>query len=595
MVDSWMSMKRLGQATEVQSSAKTWETPDGALLRIESTMKMSAQETRTVCTFDAGKVTIETTVMGKTRSVSKDVPAGMVGPIRAADLARPLSGTTGQTVEVTTFLTEVQGAVTTKSVSKGAEKVKLADGSEASLTRIESTMAMASGAPLPMSPVSWADAKGEALRTELRVGGILVETFRVADEAAARADTATKEAAPDVFAATVLMEDGPIPVPRRLEAATIEVRLRRKGAALPAIADKGHEVTVKEDGNAVVRSVRRTPASGKEGTRPLASPAADVAEFLASSSMVQADAPEVAAIAKEIAGAQPNAWKAAQQLERWVFDSITKKNMNVAFASALEVCKSREGDCTEHSVLLAALCRAAGIPSRVAMGFEYLAGIWGGHAWTEVWIEGDWYPLDATNGLGYVDPLHLPTARLSMKDGAGEEFIQLLAGMGDIEIDVVEVVRGGRTIAVDDPALVTTADGTHTDRVLGISYRLPEGWKLDPPKRAAGLSVKVMEIDGRTAEGKDVEIEISLMDAPAGLEWTKLFGDFGVAPETAKEAKLDGRDARRIERTRGTRSEVRVVAADGGALWMFVLDRADGETERKAFDAFLASVDLDVK
>jgi hypothetical protein len=294
-------------------------------------------------------------------------------------------------------------------------------------------------------------------------------------------------------------------------------------------------------------------------------------------------------------GAEKNAWKAAQALERWVEASITKKNMNVAFASALEVCKSREGDCTEHAVLLAALCRAAGIPARVVMGVEYLYGIWGGHAWNEVWIDGAWYPLDATNGFGFVDPLHLPMARMSMKEGAGAEFVQLLGGLGNIDVDVVEVVRDGRRIAVDDASLVTTKDDTHTDRVLGYSCRAPAGWKFDPPKRGAGLTTRVMELDGKTAAGNESEIEIELMDAPAAFDWAKFFADFRVDPAIAKTIQVDGRDARRVERTRDGRSEIRVVAPADGALFMFKLDRLEGDAERKAFDAFLASVDFDVK
>src|SRR5262245_22516810 len=72
-VESRVSMKRMGQGTEVESTTRSWEAPDGALLRIETTQKMSAQETRTVCVFSGGKVSMETTVMGKTRTVEKEV------------------------------------------------------------------------------------------------------------------------------------------------------------------------------------------------------------------------------------------------------------------------------------------------------------------------------------------------------------------------------------------------------------------------------------------------------------------------------------------------------------------------------------------
>jgi hypothetical protein len=594
-VDSFLSMKRMGQASEVASTTRTWETPAGALVRIEATQKMSAQESRTVCTFAEGKVAIETTLMGKTRKSEKDVPAGLVGPIHGAALSKALHGTSDKSVEFVTFMVELQGAVRTTSTSKGTESVKRLDGSEAMLTRVESALAMAGGGPIPMTPVSWIDAAGDPIRTELKMSGIVIETFRVADEAAAKSQGAADAPAADLFVETLIHEDGPIPVARRLEEAVIEVRPRSKGVQMPEFADAGHKVSAKDDGALTIRAVRLVPAAGKEGTRPLASPPADLADFLGASSAIQADAPEIAAIAKEVVGAETSAWKAAQALERWVAASVTKKNMNVAFASALEVCKSREGDCTEHAVLLAALCRAAGIPARVLMGVEYLYGIWGGHAWNEVWVDGVWYPLDATNGLGFVDPLHLPMARMSMKEGAAAEFVQLLGGLGNIDVDVVEVVRDGRRIAVDDASLVVTKDDAHTNRVLGYSFRAPAEWKFDPQTRRKGIQTKVMELDGTTAAGKKSEIKIDVLDAPASLDWTKLFADFGVDPASAKATQVDGRDARRIERSREKRSEIRVVVSADGALFMFTIDRVDGDAERAAFDAFLASVDFDVK
>jgi transglutaminase superfamily protein len=595
-VESRLSMKRMGQTTEIETTTRSWETPEGALLRIEATSKMSAQESRTVCVFSGAKVSLETTLMGKTRTVEKDVPAGLVGPVRAAELSKALAGTTGRTVECATFMVELQSAVRSTSTSKGAETVKLLDGASVSLTRVETAMTLATAAkPMPMSPVSWLDAKGEPIRTELKVSGIVIETFRVADEAAAKAEGASKDPAPDLFGETLLREDGLIPVARRVTAATIEVKPRGKGVTMPEFADAGHEVKPGDDGSLTIRATRRVPAAGKEGTRPLAQPPAALADFTGSSTMIQADAPEIAAVAKEVAGAETNAWKAAQALERWVFESVTKKNMNVTFASALEVCRSREGDCTEHAVLLAAVCRAAGIPARVVMGIEYLYGIWGGHAWDEVWIDGEWYPLDATNGFGFVDPLHLPMARMSMKEGGGAEFVELLGGLGNIDVDVIEVVRDGRRIAVDDPSLITTKDRVHTDRVLGISYAAPAGFEFDPPKRAGGVTTKTMELDGKTAAGRKAEIEIELMDAPSGFDWAQLFAQFGLDPASAKPFKVDGRDARRIERSRGGTGEIRVVADADGALWVFTLDRAEGGAEVAAFDAFLASVDFDVK
>jgi hypothetical protein len=316
---------------------------------------------------------------------------------------------------------------------------------------------------------------------------------------------------------------------------------------------------------------------------------------MAPSSMIQSDAEAIRELATDVVGDEADAWKAAQRLERWVFENVSKKNMNVAFASALEVCENREGDCTEHAVLLAALCRAAGIPSRVVMGLEYLYGIWGGHAWNEVYVDGAWYPLDATNGLGFVDPLHLPMAHLTLKDGGSAEFIAVLQGIGKLDVDITEVVRGGRTILVGDPSLVTTETTTYTNRALGIAFASPEGFVFDPPKREGRPSSRVMELDGETEALRSVEIQVDLTDAPAEDWWSWLASLGSGEPQTVSELSVDGRPARRVTRTRSDGPRTRVIVIYDGALWIFTLDRGGSEAAQEAFADFLASVDFDVR
>lgn len=56
-----------------------------------------------------------------------------------------------------------------------------------------------------------------------------------------------------------------------------------------------------------------------------------------------------------------------------------------------------KGVCQDFSHILIALCRECGIPARYVCGF--VIGEGETHAWTEIWSEGSWYPLDATSGL----------------------------------------------------------------------------------------------------------------------------------------------------------------------------------------------------
>jgi transglutaminase superfamily protein len=55
------------------------------------------------------------------------------------------------------------------------------------------------------------------------------------------------------------------------------------------------------------------------------------------------------------------------------------------------------GDCTEHSLLLTALARAAGIPARPVAGITYMGDElrkFGWHEWVEVALDGHWVQVD---------------------------------------------------------------------------------------------------------------------------------------------------------------------------------------------------------
>lgn len=75
------------------------------------------------------------------------------------------------------------------------------------------------------------------------------------------------------------------------------------------------------------------------------------------------------------------------------------------YATAVEALHNRSGDCTEHALLLATLGRAAGIPTRVALGLAYNNERFLGrrfvfvpHAWVQAWVGDRWLSFDS--GLG---------------------------------------------------------------------------------------------------------------------------------------------------------------------------------------------------
>ncbi len=133
----------------------------------------------------------------------------------------------------------------------------------------------------------------------------------------------------------------------------------------------------------------------------------------------------------------------AKALTAWVYRRIVKKDYDVGFASAKEALLSREGDCEEHAVLLAALLRAAGIPSRVAVGVTYWKGEFVYHMWTEAFLN-DWTALDAT--LKTADGgrhAHQADRQRHWTAPAAEPLPGARAGLGNLKIKVEEVKEQG--------------------------------------------------------------------------------------------------------------------------------------------------------
>src|SRR5262249_6059938 len=115
------------------------------------------------------------------------------------------------------------------------------------------------------------------------------------------------------------------------------------------------------------------------------------------------------------------------------------------FAPAGEVAKTLRGDCRQHGLLTTAMCRAAGIPARTAIGLCYAEDKNGGpamafHMWTEVRIDGRWTSIDATRGQGYVPATHLKITDHSWHDTASlTPLLPVVRVLGKLSIEVVSV------------------------------------------------------------------------------------------------------------------------------------------------------------
>jgi hypothetical protein len=251
--------------------------------------------------------------------------------------------------------------------------------------------------------------------------------------------------APELLLQTFVTPDKPIDNP--MKATGAKLKLTVKNGEMPGLPTAGAQrVELSPDKKSAILTIDindNVPASAAD---------ADNKHYCEASAMVDANDELIQKLAKRAAAreedeqaAKDDPMRRAEALRRFVRRHISKKGMETAFASASETAKMKTGDCSEHGVLLAALLRADGIPSRVATGLVYadaFAGhesIFGWHMWTQALIDGKWVDFDATLPVRY-NAAHILTATSSLNDGMGmADMASVLQLMGNLEVEVLDV------------------------------------------------------------------------------------------------------------------------------------------------------------
>lgn len=147
--------------------------------------------------------------------------------------------------------------------------------------------------------------------------------------------------------------------------------------------------------------------SAKSIKRPVKSAA--YKDLLAPTPYIDSDVKAIKDQAAKIVGDENNAYKAATALRNWVYLNMKPKADIGITRSASDVLQSRVGVCRDYGILLAALCRASGIPAKIAAGTLYTNGAFYYHVWVECYV-GEWVPLDATLSQDFVDATHIKIA-----------------------------------------------------------------------------------------------------------------------------------------------------------------------------------------
>lgn len=252
----------------------------------------------------------------------------------------------------------------------------------------------------PSTGVVWLDAGFIPVRREMELDGVgtllLVRSSK-------EGSTAAPEPSADIGLRTTVPLDRRIANPHSSRSAVFRITLKGEPPAAFSRDDHQEIRNIRGDKFEVfVHPVRALPGA-------TAGPAAP--EFLASNYFVDSDHPRVRELARRIVAGETDALSKATRIERWVFESMHPRD-GAGLAPASEVARDLHGDCKSYAILTTALCRAAGIPSRTAIGLIYAERDGAGpkmvfHMWTEVCVGGRWVGLDGTLGKGGIGACHL--------------------------------------------------------------------------------------------------------------------------------------------------------------------------------------------
>ncbi len=254
----------------------------------------------------------------------------------------------------------------------------------------------------------WAKPDGETLKQEAMGFTYLKES----EEEARKLGTASID----------LIADISVPVDKEIPDGARYLKVRLKGIDLEKFELQGGVQTLSGEGVLEIK----IPQGIKNVDVPQG-----MDEYLNASFLIESDDPAIVSLAEDIIKDQTNPVDRARLVSDWVYAEV-EKVPTITIPSALEVLKSRRGDCNEHTALYTALARAAGVPTRIAVGVAHSDGSFFYHAWPEIYV-GKWVPIDPTWGQFPADATHI-----RLLTGGIEKQLQIGSAIGKLEIEVLE-------------------------------------------------------------------------------------------------------------------------------------------------------------
>jgi len=421
-----LTVKRMGMALRLEQSESSVESSGGEPLSFSSRQNLGVAAQTAEGTIKDGKATVTVSSGRDVRQTEMAWPDGALlsEALRLLSVRKGFKEGTRYTAKA--FMPSLLKAVDA-NVTIGASKQVDLLGRVVELTEARTVMTGPTGR---IESVGYLNADGDALKTVTPMMGMQMEMVACTKEFATMPGESV-----DLFSKVFVESPAPLGNLGGAKSVTYRVEPTDSTAKASAKLDflESPSQKVARDGNSIVVTV--CPVAGRGGAFPYkgADPAA--VKALKPTAYLQSDAGEVAALARKAVAGAKDAAGAARQIQDFVSKYVTRKDLSVGYATALEVARSRQGDCSEHAVLAAAMCRAAGLPAQVIMGVVYVENrgdkrdVFGPHAWFRVLIDGVWVDYDAA--LGSYDAGHIA---LSAGDGEPGDLFGVVNTLGNFRI-----------------------------------------------------------------------------------------------------------------------------------------------------------------
>jgi len=449
---------RLGSSVAMEMTAQSIESMQGRFLSSTVLMRLSNEPTETTASVTGDSLRVRSRAGDHDFVRMLPLSRPVLGPAAIDALTGSNLKRVGDSVSYGSYDPAAASPGVVTRVLRGIDTIDLAG------TRRTARRVVERSSATPMAITYWIDSAGTVLRSsyESPFGKTKAD---LVDSATALAANAGGSFSPEQYARTLVRTRLRLPQARRL--VMLRVALTRRDSSLrwPSFDEPGQHV-ISRAADTIVLEIDRQQVSPGQHRFPVAGTQA-TREFLEPNAYIQPDEPALHSLARRILGSETDAWRAALALERWVADSM-RFDLGVAFAPSVEVYEHRRGTCVAYATLLATLTRSVGIPSRVAFGFGYVNGIFGGHAWTEVLIGKSWLGIDAALlPDSAVDAARFSFTHASLAGGPAELTSSLGGQMyGRIDAQVL-------AYRVEGESEVRVASGQPPYRIRGDVYSNP--------------------------------------------------------------------------------------------------------------------------